>query len=84
MCRSGGLLRIGFERALEFGLRGALVVRFEGSLVLPAFHDHEAIRPARLLQDGELEIRGLAAARVAELLDEIDALGAPRSSPTSR
>jgi hypothetical protein len=48
---------------------------FEGSLVSPAFHDHEAIGTARLLQDGEFQIRGLAAARVAKFFDEFDALG---------
>ncbi len=59
------------ECALEFGLRGALVMGFEGSLIFPAFHDDEAVGPARLLQDGELQIRGFAAAQLAIFLDEL-------------
>ena len=53
---------------------------FEGDLVSPAFHDHEAIGAARLLQDGELQIRRLAAARVAKFLDEFRTLR-DRSGP---
>ena len=47
----------------------------EGSLVFPSFHDHEPIGTARLLQDGEFQICGLAAARFAKFLDEFRTLG---------
>ena len=65
----------GLERGLEFGLRDPFVMGLEGGLVSPAFHNHEAIGAARLLQDGELQIRALAAGSVAKFLDEFDPLG---------
>ena len=62
----------GFQRPLELRRRHRLLVRVKRRQVLPAFDHDEAVGPAQLLEDSELDISRLMAAGFTVLLKQLD------------
>ena len=64
----------GLESVSKLSSGRRLFMGLEGRLILPDFNDHEAVRPAGLLDDIDAQISPLCAAGFAVLPDQRDAL----------